>query len=143
VIALRNGQAFDRDAMAASLKAHVGARLNEAILDKVVRNAASSWTQSGHLVGRTLKRRQHVKPTSGAVTMALLLGYLQGLRGASILRTIWCEVLDSTPEALSTLAARASMSGLMRFRKAGDVIEISFPDLLTKQETEKASHGQN
>lgn len=143
VIALRDGQAFDRDAMAASLKAHAGARFNESILDKVVRNAASSWTQSGHLVGRTLKRRQHVKPTSAAVTMALLLGYLQGLRGPSILRTTWCEILDSSPEAISALATRASMSGYMRFRQAGDVIEISFPDLLTKQETEKASHGQN
>jgi hypothetical protein len=141
VLTLREGQGFDRDAMADALRAHAGARLNVAILDKVVRNAASSWTQSGHLNGRVLKRRQRVKPTSVTVTMALLLGYLQGLRGPSILRTTWCEALDSTPETLSALATRASMAGFMRFRQAGDVIEITFPDLLTKQETEKASHG--
>src|ERR1035437_3881502 len=141
VLALREGQGFDRDSMAAALRAHAGARLNEAILDKVVRNAASSWTQSGHLNGRMLKRRQRVKPTPSTVAMALLLGYLQGLRGPALLRTTWCEVLDSTPETLSALATRASMAGFMRFRQAGDVIEITFPDLLTKQETEKASHG--
>jgi len=141
VLALREGQGFDRDAMAAALRSHAGARLNEAILDKVVRNAASSWTQSGHLIGRMLKRRQRIKPTPVTVTMALLLGYLQGLRGRSILRTAWCEVLDSTPEVLSALATRASMAGFMRFRQAGEVIEITFPDLLTKQETEQASHG--
>jgi hypothetical protein len=142
VLALRDGQSFDRDAMAASLRAHAGPRLNDAILDKVVRNAASSWTQSGHLNGRTIKRRQRVKPTPPAVTMALLLGYLQGLRGPALLRTTWCEVLDSTPAALSMLAARASMSGLLRFRHAGDVVEVSFADLLTKQEIETtSSHG--
>lgn len=143
VLSLRDGQAFDRDAMAVALRAHAGTRLNEAILDKVVRNVASSWTQSGHLQGRVLKRRQRVTPTAASVTMALLLGYLQGLRGPSILRTTWCEVLDSTPEALSGLATRASMAGLLRFRQAGEVIEITFPDLLTKPEMEKASHGQN
>ena len=143
VLSLREGQSFDRDAMAAALRAHAGARLNDSILDKVVRNAAASWTQSGHLQGRVLKRRQRVTATPAAVTMALLLGYLQGLRGPSVLRTLWCDVLDSAPEELSNLAARASLAGLLRFRHAGDVVEISFPDLLTKQEIEKASHGQD
>lgn len=143
VLSLRDGQGFDRDAMTAALRAHAGTRLNEAILDKVVRNSASSWTQSGHLVGRVLKRRQRIAPSMPSVTMALLLGYLQGLRGPSVLRTIWCETLDSTPEALSALATRASLAGYLRFRHAGEVVEISFPDLLTKQETEKTSHGPN
>lgn len=143
VLSLRDGQSFDRDAMTTALRAHAGSRLNESILDKVARNAASSWTQSGHLQGRVLKRRQRVTATPATVTMALLLGYLQGMRGPSILRTTWCEALDSTPETLSGLATRASMAGLLRFRQAGEVIEITFPDLLTKPEMERASHGQN
>lgn len=141
VLGLRDGQCFDRDAMSANLRAHARTRLNDATLDKVVRNAASSWTQSGHLNGRTIKRRQRVRPTPPAVVMALLLGYLQGLRGPSLLRTTWCEVLDSSPETLSTLASQASISGLFRFRQAGEVIEISFPNLLTKQELAITSHG--
>jgi hypothetical protein len=141
VIGLRSGQSFDRDAMAATLTAQACKRLNDSILGKVVRNAASSWTQSGHLSGRTLKRRQRIKATPAAVAFALFLGYLQGLRGTALLRTTWVEVLDSTPESLSNLAARASLAGLMRFRHAGEVVEISFPDLLTKTEMEMTSHG--
>ena len=36
----------------------VGSRLSESTIDKVVRNTASSWTQSGHLKGRGRKVRQ-------------------------------------------------------------------------------------
>jgi hypothetical protein len=141
VIGLREGQSFDRGLATEALKVHAGKRLNDAIIDKVARNAAASWTQSGHLTGRTFKKRQRVQPTAGAVTMALFLGYLQGLRGAGLLRTLWCEVLDSTPEVLAGIASRASLSGLMRFRQLGDVIEISFPDLLSNAENERTSHG--
>jgi hypothetical protein len=143
IISLREGQSFVRDTMTTALCAHARSRLNDSTLDKVVRNAAASWTQSRHLRGRVLKRRQRVTATPAAVTMALLLGYLQGLRGPSILQTLWCAVLDSTPEALSSLALRASLTGLLRFRHADGVVEISFPDLLTKQEIEVASHGQD
>lgn len=143
VIGLRDGQSFDREAAASALRQYAGARLNDAILDKVVRNAAASWTQSGHLVGRTFKKRRRVAPTPSVVTMALFLGYLQGLRGPALFSTLWCEVLDSSPEALASLASRASQSDLMRFRQSGDVIEIGFPNLLSKAENELTSHGQN
>lgn len=142
ILALREGQGFDRDALAAALRSHTGNRLNPSILEKVARNAASSWTQAGHLSGRTLKRRQRIRATPASVTFALLLGYLQGLRGTALWRTSWCEVLDSTPESLSSVASRASLAGLLRFRQSGEVIEISFPELLTKQETEMTAHGQ-
>ncbi|MBI4624646.1 MAG: hypothetical protein HY736_15685 [Verrucomicrobia bacterium] len=141
VLGLREGQSFDRDATTEVLRIHAGNRLNEDILDKVVRNTAASWTQSGHLVGRTFKKRQRVKPSPTAVTMALFLGYLQGFRGTGLLRTLWCEALDSTPEALAGMATRASTAGAMRFRQSGDVVEIGFPDFLTKAENEMASHG--
>lgn len=141
VLGLRTGQSFDRDAIATALRLYAGSRLNESTLDKVVRNAASSWTQSGHLSGRTLKRRQHITPTPASVTMSLFLGYLQGLRGPSLLRTNWCNVLDSAPETLANIAARSSMAGFMRYRQAEEVVEINFPDLLTRQEIERASHG--
>lgn len=141
VLGLREGQSFDRDAMATALRAHAGNRLNPGILDKVARNAASSWTQSGHLCGRTLKRRQRMRATPVAVAFALLLGYLQGLRGTALWRTSWCEALDSSPESLSALASRAAHAGLLRFRQSGEIIEISFPELLTKQETALTAHG--
>lgn len=143
ILALREGQSFDRNSVTAALRTYVGVRLNDSILDKVVRNSAASWTQSGHLTGRTFKSRQRVKATPPAAAFALLLGYLQGLRSSGLFHTLWCQVLDSSPEALAGLASRASMSGLLRFRQSGDVIEISFPDLLTQAEIERATHGQD
>lgn len=143
VINLKSGQSLDRDAMIEALGMHAAHRLNASTLEKVLRNASASWTQSGHLAGRTFKKRQHVTPTPTVVTMALFLGYLQGLRGAGLFRTLWCEVLDSTPETLTALAGRASAAGFMRFRKSDDVIEIGFPDLLTVAENERITHGQD
>jgi hypothetical protein len=68
--------------------------------------------------------------------MAMFLGFLQGIRGPGILRSSWCQVLDTTPDVLARIASTASMSGLIRFRMAGDVIDIGFPDLLTANEIE-------
>lgn len=134
VLDLDRDQPFDREKMKSDLAGSIGDRLNESTLDKVVRNAGSSWTQSGHLEGRTLKKRSIVKPSIGPVTMALFLGYLQGFRGKGILTSYWCRALDSTPQQISQIASTASMAGLLTFRSAGDVIEVGFPDLLTSSE---------
>lgn len=136
VLELPAGASFDRGAMAAALRKTVRERLNDSTLDKVVRNAASTWTQSGHLEGRTFKARRLVRPTAGPVIMALFLGYLQGIRGPGILNSFWCRVLDSTPDTLARIASTASMSGFIRFRMAGDVIEAGFPNFLTDKEME-------
>lgn len=134
VIGLAAGQSFDRDAMRESLSKVAGHRLNDATLEKVVRNAASTWSQSGHFEGRTFKKRKLVRATIGPVVMAIFLGYLQGMKGTGILGTLWCRVLDSSEDEIANLASRAAMSGLLRFRRAGDVIEVGFPDLLSAKE---------
>lgn len=136
VLDLRPGQTFDRGIMAEALRKATKDRLNDDTLDKVVRNAASSWAQSGHLEGRTFKKRTLVRATAGPVVMALFLGYLQGNRGPGILLSFWSQALDAPPEVLARIASTASMSGLIRFRMAGDVIDIGFPDLLTANEME-------
>jgi hypothetical protein len=142
VLELSPGQVFDRELMAEGLRTATKDRLNDSTLDKVVRNAASSWAQSGHMEGRTFKKRILVRPTAGPVVMALFLGFLQGIRGPGILRSFWCQALDAPPEVLARIASTASMSGLIRFRMAGDVIDVSFPEILTATEIE-ALHESN
>ena len=137
VLSLKPGDSFDRETMAEALRKNTRDRLNAATLEKVVRNAASTWAQSGHLEGRTFKKRRLVTPTPGPVTMALFLGYLQGMRGPGLLRSFWCQALDASPEVLARTASTASMSGLIRFRIAGDVIDLGFPDLLTAHELKR------
>ena len=55
VLALPAGAELLRPRFRDQMREVVGARLNESVLDKAARNAASSWTQSGHLRGRGRK----------------------------------------------------------------------------------------
>ena len=87
VLPLPDGAEFQRGAMRDCLQSAVGDRLNESILDKVVRNAASSWTQSGHLEGRTFKFRRRVEATPSTVAFGLYLGYTAGFRGDELFRS--------------------------------------------------------
>lgn len=57
VLRMRPGEELARQQLTDALNRGAGGRFNERILDKVVRNAASSWTQSGHLKGRSRKIR--------------------------------------------------------------------------------------
>jgi hypothetical protein len=129
VVPLREGGEFMRDPMTAALQLVVGERLNDSILDKVARNAASSWTQSGHLVGRTLKRRKVVRSSIYAMALALFLGYAAGFRGSDLFATGWVSVLDCSPTKAQELALAAKRIGLIDLRIGGDVVELGLDRL--------------
>jgi hypothetical protein len=129
VIPLQPGAEFQRNLMRDALRAAVGERLNDSTLAKVVRNAASSWTQARHLQGRTFKFRHLVKPTAGTVALALYLGYTVGFRGDELLASGWVSVLDCTPLAARNLALDAKRLGLIDLRLAADVMELKLERL--------------
>lgn len=135
VLAMSPGEELSRQKITDAIRMAVGTRMNEATIDKVVRNVSSSWTQSGHLRGRARKFRQWVRPTPLSTAYALLLGYLEGLRGGRAFETDWTRVLDSSPGDLRNMAAEAKRLGGLDLRAAGDVIEIGFATVLTPQET--------
>ena len=130
------GHEFARQTMKNALSDAVGDRLNKATLDKVVRNAASSWTQSGHLQGRGRKTRQRVLPTPAATTYALLLGFAVGRRGQMLFETPWAAILDVDPEELIDLAGDARRLGLLDLKQSGAIIDVSFPAMFTERERE-------
>ena len=140
VFDLRIGEELPRQQMSEAIHSAVGNRLNEDIADKVVRNASSSWTQSGHLKGRVRKIRQRVRPTPLSVAYALLLGYLLGARGRRLFSTIWARTLDVTADELLALAGDAKRFGAIDVKQAGDVIDIGFSSVLTLDEI-RGSHG--
>jgi len=129
VVSLPIGSEFLRSPMKEAIRADVDDRLNDSILDKVVRNAASSWTQSGHLVGRTIKKRSKVKATAGATALALYLAHAAGFRGQQIFTSGWAKVLDADSAALRSFTLDAKRAGLIDLRIAGEVIDISFARL--------------
>jgi hypothetical protein len=93
---------------------------------------ASSWDQSGHLHQEKpgSKVRTRVQPTPAATAYALMLGHLQGARGQALFGTLWARVLDQPASHLMDLAATASQAGMLEFRHAGGVVEITFHELL-------------
>ena len=138
VLDLRQGEELMRRRITDSMKVVLKDRLNDAILDKVIRNASSSWTQSGHLQGRVRKNRHKVQVTSYSTVYALFLGYLQGIRGSRLFETAWMKVLDASIDELRFHAIEAKRLGVLDLKIAGDVVEIGFNNLLTSQEMRDA-----
>jgi len=120
---------FGRGPVKDALRSKVGTRLNDAILDKVVRNVASSWTQSGHLQGRTFKIRRRVRATPASLALALYLGHAAGLRGNELLASGWIAVLDCSISTAQELALDAKRRGLIDLRIGGDVLELNLERL--------------
>ena len=130
------GHVFARQTMKDALANAIGDRLNESTVDKVVRNASSSWTQSGHLEGRVRKTRQRVQPTPAAAAYALLIGFAMGRRGLLLFETPWAAVLDAGREELIDLTVDAKRLGLLDLKQSGSMIDVSFPRQFTEKELE-------
>lgn len=129
IIFLPSGSGFHRDAMKGALQELVGGRLNESTLDKVCRNAASTWAQAGHLAGRTFKKRRPIHPTAAAVALAIYLAHAAGFRGTEIFSCAWLRVLDCDASRARQFALDAKRLGLLDLRMAGDVVELNLSRL--------------
>ena len=62
--------------------------------------------------------------------------FLTGERGESLFKTDYARLLDCPFEKAAEFAETASRRGWIVFKRAGSVIEILFPSLLTPQEVE-------
>ena len=121
------GEELPRGELSAAVAAHADGRLGESTLASAARNVASTWTQSGHLEGRSRKTRRAVAATPAAAAMALLVGAAAGFAGPALFRSGWARLLDRTPDRVRTLAAEAARDGLIQLRIAGDVVEVARP----------------
>ena len=114
----------------------VPGRFSEATLKSTAQNINSTWTKTGHLVGRKKKIRSRAKATAGSASYALLLGYLRGIRGEALFKSEYTKILDCSTEHVIELAEEASRRGWIVFKRVGNVMEVLFPNLLTIQEME-------
>jgi len=108
---------------------------NQATAAKIGRNAASSWTQTGHLEGRVTKLRQILEARPASTAYALLLGHLQGGRGQAAFNTSWTGFLDLSPFEAESQADRAGQRGYLELKNAGGVVEVGFRHLLRPIDT--------
>ena len=121
------GERVETVSLAEALESAFPNQYSELSRNKVARNAASSWTQSGHLSGRANKVRQRVKPTAVAVAMAYFFGHVAGYHGAAIFSNPWCRLLDLNPDRAKVMGLQAHRAGLLNLRAIGEVVEVSFP----------------
>jgi len=69
----------------------------------------------------------------------LLLGYLTGVRGVELFQTAYARALDCPKERAIELAESAAVHGWIVLKHLGEVWEVRFPNLLTRQEMELVS----
>jgi len=121
------GDRVERASLVQAFEAAFPNQYSDASLKTTTRNAASSWTQSGHLTGHVKKVRQQVKPTAVSVTMALFLGQLAGYHGAAVFSNPWVRLLDLGADRARAMAQEAHRAGLLNLRAMGEVVELNFP----------------
>ena len=136
VISLKIGDELVRNSYLVTIKHSAGNRLNDKSADKVARNSASSWTQSGHLNGRVRKVRTLVEPTACSVAFALWMGSLFGFSGEELLTTPWIKLLDSDLEKLIDLTLHAKRLRLLEASIGGGIVEIN-PACIDKETEDK------
>ncbi len=124
VVSLWPGSELARDSVRDAISVAGAGRLSEATAAKVGRNAASSWTQSGHLSGRTFKRRTRVDATPVALAFAIWLAHAAGIKGEAALSSGWVRVLDLDGRDLPAMIERARVAGLISVRQLGSRTEL-------------------
>jgi hypothetical protein len=129
------GQAVSSSAFSSAIELGVDKSLSVTTLETAGERATSSWKQSGHLrLTRQSGIRQRVTPAFGSATLALLLGHLCGLSGPRLLESDWAKLLDASSGDMLALAEEAGQRGLIEYRNAGGVLQITFNQLMRMAE---------
>jgi hypothetical protein len=123
------GGVVTSDDLSKAVAAVYAVDLSESTLGKTGRNTGASWTQTGHLAGRTRKVRQSIEAPPAAVGYAAYLGHLAGHRGVGVLDTSWAVLLDLPAGAALDALRRAHRQGLIDLLVAGNVVDVSFPTI--------------
>lgn len=130
ILEAKLGERVTSAMLAAAADTGLPGRYNKRTLASIGRNTASSWQQSGHLVGRLVKTRSMAKCRPTSVAFALLLGYLCGARGEALFSTLWSRLLDAPAHILQEQATVASRHGYLEYRQAGGIVDVGFRFLL-------------
>lgn len=134
ILTLAPGQWLPREEMEQALDDQWPDRYSKAMLKSLAQNVNGTWTNAGFLEGRIKKIRTEANVRPVNAVFALFLGYLQGATGNRLFTTEWLSLLECRQERLLELARQASYSGLISFKHSSEVVEVTFPHFLSKQE---------
>ncbi len=134
ILSFKSGDVVTRGIVEQFIEDKFPGRFSEATLKSVAQNINGTLTKSGHLQGKAKKTRSHIRPSPGSIAYGLLLGYLTGSRGPLLFSTEYIKMLDCSVESAIALALIASRKGWIVFKRIGVIIDVQFPNLLTKKE---------
>lgn len=134
ILDMERGEHLDKAALRQTIAENAGDRFNATSVRKIAQMTASTWTQSGHLKGRTKKTRQRPENSPVSIAYALFLGHLCGDRGELLFDTFWAHALDCPEHERMDLAQAASRRNLLTYRNAGGIIEVDFDPVLSSEE---------
>lgn len=129
ILSLQPGEHLSRETIEAHLAKNDPDRFSPASLKSFAQNLNGTWTQSGYLSGRVKKYRSEPKVTFVNVVFALVLSHYHDLSGQRLFDSCWTKLLTVDNDTLHELAYRASLRGLINFKKASEVVEVSFTPL--------------
>lgn len=131
VTVLAVGEAATGPHLAAYLRAQ-GVSYSEKTLQSAARNLLSSWSQAGLLAGTNPKRRVAADWHPVPVTLLLRHAYLRGARGETLYQSPELSALGLSGDEVDALAQAAGRQGLLSYKRIGDVLEVTFPNLEAK-----------
>lgn len=134
VLATPYGEVITSADMEDFIQKRMPGRFGPKTLRSVSQNLNSSFTQAGYFSGKVRKKRVQARATSASVVYALLLAYLDGFRAERLFEAPWVRFLDCPLDSVHRIAQGASQKGWLDYKRAGGVIEIHFPRLLTEEE---------
>ena len=136
---LRVGEVLPRERMEKHFEAAYPGRFSPAMRKSLAQNVITTWSAAGHLAGKMTKTRLLPEPRVASATYAMFAGYLIGLRGQSLLDSVFASLVGADASLLVRHLSSASGRGWVRFRHAGGVFEVDFSPLLTPEE--QGLHG--
>lgn len=139
---LRVGEVLERVAMEQQIETGFPGRFSPAMKKSMAQNVNTTWTYSGHLVGKVSKARRLPEPRPISAAYAMFVGYLSGLRGEKLLGSVFAELVSSNRSQLLISLSLASAKGLLSLKQAAGVVEFDFSNLLSAQD-EALIHESN
>ncbi|BEJ50185.1 hypothetical protein Ri1_27840 [Aeromonas dhakensis] len=129
ILPLEPGELLSRETMEAHLAKDDPDRFSPASLKSFSQNLNGTWTQAGYLSGKAKKYRSDPNVTYVNLVFALVLAHYHGLSGTRLFNSFWCKLLAKNHANLFDLAHRATLRGLIQFKQASEVVEVSFAPL--------------
>lgn len=119
------GSPIAKESLYKCLASSFSSKYAETTLQSTTRNVASSWRQSGHILGESPIVRVKCHSDYLAFSFAAYIAYLRGLRGQNLLNSFWIKVLDFEAAELSNVITESHRRGLITTRKVGSIVEIT------------------